>query len=311
MESHKMKKISIFVPTYNAGKLSTDFFSALYRETMGQDNIQVIIVDSGSTDGTLIEAQKYSFSIHSILSSEFNHGGTRNKVLELNNDGEIFIFLTQDALLEPNAISEIVKCFDNNQIVAAYGRQLPHNDATAIAQHARYFNYKSLDYVSNLSDVSSMGIKTVFMSNSFSAYRASVFKELGGFPSHTILCEDMFFAAKAVLAGYSIHYCSKAMVKHSHNYSAIEEFKRYFDIGVFHCCEPWIKENFGGAGGEGSRFILSELRYLIKKSPLLIFKAMINNFAKILGYKMGLNYKRLPKNWLRSLCMHKNYFKNI
>lgn len=304
-----MKKISIFVPTYNAGKLSSDFFSALYREARGQDNIQVIIVDSGSTDDTLMEAGKYGFDIYSIPSSEFNHGGTRNKILELSDDSEIFIFLTQDALLEPNAIVEIVKCFDDHQIAAAYGRQIPHNNATAIAQHARYFNYKSFDYVSNLSDVPSMGIKTVFMSNSFSAYRASVFKELGGFPSHTILSEDMFFAAKAVLAGYSIHYCSKAMVKHSHNYSAIEEFKRYFDIGVFHCSEPWIKENFGGAGSEGRRFIISELQYLIRNNPLLIFRAMINNVGKILGYKMGLNYKRIPKRLLMSLCMHKNYFK--
>lgn len=306
-----MKNISVFVPVYNAGNLAVRFFSSLYREIKEKDNIQIIIVDSGSTDNTLTEVKKYGFDIHSISSSEFNHGGTRNKIIELSNNSEIFIFLTQDALLEPNAISEIVKCFDNEQVASAYGRQLPHDDANAIAQHARYFNYKSFDYISKLSDAPTMGIKTVFMSNSFSAYRASIFRELGGFPSHTILCEDMFFAAKAVLAGYSIHYCSKAVVKHSHNYSALEEFKRYFDIGVFHCCEPWIKENFGGAGGEGSKFILSELKFLIKESPLLIFKAMVNNVAKILGYKMGLNYKKLPKKWLRSLCMHKNYFKNL
>lgn len=95
------------------------------------------------------------------------------------------------------------------------------------------------------------GVKTVFMSNSFSAYRIDVLQQLGGFPSDTILCEDMYFTAKAVLAGYKVAYVSEAVVRHSHNYSAVEEFKRYFDIGVFHADEPWIREKFGGAGGEG------------------------------------------------------------
>ena len=92
-----------------------------------------------------------------------------------------------------------------------------------------------------------MGLKTVFMSNSFSAYR--------------------FYTAKAILAGYKVAYVSNAIVRHSHNYTAIEEFKRYFDIGVFHCKESWIREKIGGAGGEGKKFIISELIFLLKNAP--------------------------------------------
>ena len=72
------------------------------------------------------------------------------------------------------------------------------------------------------------------MSNSFSAYRISAFEKLGGFPSNTILCEDMYFTAKAVKAGFKVAYTTNAVVRHSHNYTPMEEFKRYFDIGVFH-----------------------------------------------------------------------------
>lgn len=304
-----MKRISVFIPTYNAGKLAEKFFSNLYNEIKENSNIEVIIVDSGSKDCTIENAKHYGFIIYNICSSEFNHGGTRNKILELNNNSDIFIFLTQDALLQQGAISEIVRCFDNNKIAAVYGRQIPHDDANPIAQHARLFNYKAQGYISNIDTVSKMGIKTVFMSNSFAAYRASTFKELGGFPSHTILCEDMFFAAKAVLAGYSIQYCSSAIVKHSHNYTAREEFRRYFDIGVFHASESWIKENFGGAGNEGKKFIISELNYLSRNNPLFIFQALLNNMAKLLGYKLGLNFKKLPKFCSKYFCMHKNYFK--
>lgn len=59
----------------------------------------------------------------------------------------------------------------------------------------------------------------------------------------------MYFAAQAVITGYKVAYVSEARVRHSHNYSVMEEFKRYFDIGVFHCEQPWIRDKFGGAGG--------------------------------------------------------------
>ncbi|WP_159333845.1 glycosyltransferase family 2 protein, partial [Klebsiella pneumoniae] len=107
-------------------------------------------------------------------------------------------------------------------------------DANPLAQHARAFNYPDKGYIASKSSIPKMGLKTAFMSNSFSAYRLSVFKKIGGFPSNTILCEDMFYTAKAILAGYKVAYVPEAKVHHSHNYSPSEEFKRYFDIGVFH-----------------------------------------------------------------------------
>ena len=147
------------------------------------------------------------------------------------------------------------------------------------------------------------------MSNSFSAYRLSVFKELGGFPSNTILCEDMYFTAKAVLTGYSVAYVPDAEVLHSHNYTPVEEFKRYFDIGVFHTDEPWIRENFGGAGGEGKKFIISEFSYLIKNAPLWVLLASVNNFMKFLGYKLGQKYKIFPHKIVSLFSMHKGYWR--
>ncbi|VFS57870.1 Uncharacterised protein [Raoultella planticola] len=205
-------------------------------------------------------------------------------------------------------LRKIISVFSDTSIACAYGRQLPHTDANPLAQHARKYSYPEKGYVCGKDDIPQMGLKTVFMSNSFSAYRLSTFKELGGFPSNTILCEDMFFTAKAVLSGYKVAYVAKAVVQHSHNYTPSEEFKRYFDIGVFHKDEPWIRENMGGAGGEGKRFILSEIKFLLKRAPHWLPISCINNFMKILGYKLGQQYEKLPKKMIKSFSMHKRYW---
>ncbi|EHD22420.1 MULTISPECIES: glycosyltransferase [Brenneria] len=300
-------KYFVAIPTYNGG----DVWKVVAEKikSYGPDELYVQIIDSGSEDGTAEIAKGLGFDTMNIDAKDFNHGGTRNQAVKVNADRfDIVIFLTQDAIPESGFIERIVSVFDDPGVACAYGRQLPHLDANPLAQHARYFNYPGQSHIYSISDSKKMGLKTVFMSNSFSAYRIDVLQQLGGFPSDTILCEDMYFTAKAVLAGYKVAYVSEAVVRHSHNYSAVEEFKRYFDIGVFHADEPWIREKFGGAGGEGKKFIFSELRFLLKHGIAYIPFAFINNFMKIAGYKLGQKYKRIPSVLVKNFSMHKRYW---
>jgi rhamnosyltransferase len=162
-----------------------------------------------------------------------------------------------------------------------------------------------------MSDSPKFGIKTAFISNSFAAYRRTALLSVGGFPSNTILSEDTYVAAKMLLAGWKIAYCADAMVYHSHNYGFIEEFKRYFDIGVFHAREPWIRQAFGQAEGEGMRYVRSELKYLWSKDYKLIPSAILRTILKLLGYKLGFMEQKIPM-WLKvHLSMNKQYWNKV
>ncbi|HBP78237.1 MAG TPA: rhamnosyltransferase, partial [Halomonas sp.] len=72
-----------------------------------------------------------------------------------------------------------------------------------------------------------------------------------------ILSEDMMAGARLLQQGWKLAYCADACVQHSHNYSLSAEFKRYFDVGVFHHQEQWLLAWLGKAEGEGKRFVLS------------------------------------------------------
>ena len=135
---------------------------------------------------------------------------------------------TQDAA----ALQALVAALDDPQAAAAYGRQLPHPDATPVAAHARLFNYPDASHTRRWSDAAEFGIKTCFLSNSFAAYRVQALREVGGFPANVILGEDMHLAARLLQAGYAIRYQAQAKVYHSHNYSWLAEFRRYFDVSV-------------------------------------------------------------------------------
>lgn len=226
-------------------------------------------------------------------------------------DADIILFLTQDAILaDSEVLSKLVACFSNSEIGAAYGRQLPHVNATPLEAHARLFNYTAESRVKSLKDASELGIKTAFISNSFTAYRRSALMSIGGFPSNTILSEDTYVAAKMLLNGWKIAYCAEAEVYHSHNYSFFQEFKRYFDIVVFQSREAWIRERFGQAEGEGLRYIISEIKYLWKHNHTSLFPSFcIRTILKYIGYKLGLWEAKIPIAVKRYISMHKGYWK--
>lgn len=302
-------KFFIAIPTYNGGQIWQQTVNSIKK--YAPRNTFVQIIDSGSSDNTVELARNADFDVINITSNEFNHGGTRNQlVYENSKEFDVVIFLTQDAIPQANFVENIITAFNDPLVACAYGRQYPHSDASYIARHARKFNYPSNSHISTRASAEVMGLKSVFMSNSFSAYRISTFKELGGFPKNTILCEDMFFAAKALSAGYKSAYVANATVAHSHNYSVMDEFKRYFDIGVFHENQSWIKKTFGGAGNEGKKFIFSEFIFLLKKRPYLIPKALLANVCKLIGYRLGGMYKKLPISIILKVSMHKRYWKS-
>ena len=301
-------KFSVIIPTYNGGSIWLESAKSISEQSIKPDAVYVI--DSSSKDNTVAIAESYDFRIKVIPSSIFNHGGTRNDAVKDLSESDVLIFMTQDAILNSDdAFEKMLACFIHDENVAAVcGRQLPHNDANSLAKHARFFNYPDKSEIKSKKDISNLGIKTAFMSNSFSAYRTRVFNELGGVPDNTILSEDMYLAAKMILAGYKVVYSSEACVRHSHNYTPLQEFKRYFDIGVFHADNKFIMQYFGGAGGEGMKYVISEIKYLLKNAPLLIPKSFCTIGMKFIGFKLGLSYRSLPKFMIRSFSMHERFW---
>ena len=300
--------VGIVIPTYNGGLLWKKVVQALQAQRADFD--KVLVIDSGSTDNTVMIAQQAEFVVEKIPSSEFDYGSTRNLCVN-KIDCDIVVFLTQDAIPADNAISLITKVFDNDRIAVAYGRQLPHDDATPISEHARLFNYGKEGYIYELCDKDKHGIRTVFASNSFSAYNKKLFIGMGGFCCDSG-SEDMHFAAKALLSGYKVCYAAEATCQHSHNYSSVQIFNRYFDVGVFHKNHAWISNTFGKPKKEGIKFVLSELSFLWKKRNLpWIPIAFINNFFKLLGYSMGLKYKMLPRKLVVYFSAYKSQWSNV
>lgn len=301
--------VNVYIPTLNAGGRWAEVVNMLRAQTYPV--AKVIIIDSGSTDDTLAKDYVDGFQVINIDKKDFDHGGTRHMAVQQFPDADIYLFITQDAILaDARVIENMINAFqDNPKLGMAYGRQLPHKGAKELESHARLFNYPAVSQVRSLADAPQFGIKTISCSNSFAAYRATAYWEVAGFPSGTIMGEDVVIAGQMLLKGWQKAYLADAPVYHSHDYTLGEEFRRYFDIGVFHATNPWIFDHFGRAESEGLKYLKSETNFLLRKNMLLLPKALASNFAKWLGYKLGLRHKTMPVGLNSRFSMHRAYWK--
>lgn len=297
----------IVVPVLNGGEIWRSCVRALCAQV--PQPVHILVVDSGSTDGSDELSLQAGFDVVRIDKREFDHGGTRKMAAERLGKQDVVVFLTQDAVLaSTDAIKKLVAAFDDTRVSVAYGRQLPRVGAGPFEAHARHFNYPAKSDVRVLESRRSLGIKAAFSSNSFAAYRSEALAAVGGFPSKLILAEDMVVTARMLLAGGKSAYVADARVYHSHDYTALQEFHRYFDIGVLHRDQSWLLDTFGRPEGEGIRFVRSEMQYLLKHAPRLLPVALLRNAMKFLGYKLGKYSPMLPQSINRRLSMHSAYW---
>ena len=293
--------ISIIIPTYEASKHLGLLLESISSQTV--KDFELIVIDSSSSDSTLDIAKSYNAKTTVIDQSEFDHGRTRTLAAE-QAKGEILVYFTQDAKpCDRIAIEKLIKPIEeDDQVAAAYGRQLPAPDSTVFAQHLRLFNYPDKSQMRQLSDCYKLGIKTAFLSNSFAAYRRSDLAAIGYFKDGLIFGEDTYATAKMLLKGKKIAYAADAKVFHSHNYTICQDFRRYFDMGVFHRSEDWLLKEFGKAEGQGIKYIKSEITFLVKRKRFDLFpEFVLRILAKYLGYKLGDQNIYFPR------CINKKF----
>jgi len=245
--------------------------------------------------------------ISHIDKKDFDHGASRNLGVS-KSKAKYFVCMTQDALPKDKALIEELISPMSDEIKLSYARQEPYKEASEIEKFTRSYNYPEVSAVKSEADKDIYGIKLYFCSNVCAAYERETFEKLGRFKEGLILNEDMIYAACVLKSGKKLMYSAAAVVYHSHDYSARQQFERNFDIAI---SQVMYKEYFEGlkSESEGIKLVKKTALHLIKKGKLLsVFKLVYISAAKYLGYKKGKNYPKLTKEQRIKCSMNKSYW---
>lgn len=204
------------------------------REINGKEiDLEIVIVDSGSTDGSfeyIIKLMNEENNIKLHRTRKFHHSITRNLGAKLAN-GDVLIFLNADAIpIGSDWLVNLIKPLGDN-IVASYSRQIPpmklHFETARLLM-----TYPPKDFI--ITKKNAMRVLSeygVIFSTVSGAIMRNIFFELEMFSKSVPINEDQEFALRLIENEYKIAYASKSRVLHAHFESYSGLFRRYFAFG--------------------------------------------------------------------------------
>lgn len=253
--------VTVAIPVRNGGELFAQVLRALARQTVAHE---LLICDSGSTDGSVDLARRHGARVIEIAPTRFNHGNTRNLLMR-EASGSHVALLTQDA--EPadeQWLQRLLSAFDlSPQVALVYGPYVPRAGASVGVriELEQWFASLSLDGVPRI-DLLAADERAIpatellgqrgFFTDANACIARSAWERV---PFRTVsYAEDRALAMDMLREGFAKVYAPDAAVLHSHRYSASQQLCRCFD--------EWrgLHEIYGWREPANPRHLLMQLR---------------------------------------------------
>ncbi len=305
--------ISVIIPVRNGAADLARCLKAIGCQ-QDTDEVEIVVIDSGSTDGSAELARAAGARVHAIAPQTFNHGGTRNLGVSLAG-GDVVVFISQDAFPDGALwLSRLVGPLQNDVTLAGtYGRQIAHDDASPSERFFLDFLYGETAREQRATSAAGLSMSTTLFSNVNSAMRRQVFDEFP-FADDLIMSEDQDWARRVLLAGYSLKYVPDAAVRHSHPYTLEQAFRRFFDSGVSaeRAYLAGARPSATVLRREATRYARQELIWLWHRGHRrAIPYAVLYELVKFVGLQLGIRHRRLPIGLKRRLSALPVYWSGV
>jgi len=227
----KEMKISIVIPVKNGASTIRQCLERIFHQQT-DFSFEVIIIDSGSTDGTADILKEFNVRVHHIEPEEFNHGETRNLGVRLSS-APIIVFTVQDAIPQHDYwLKTLIRHFEYPEVEAICGQQIVMKDLKR--NPLQWFKPAGnpeifLHTVPNFDDLpAKKQLEYCRWDNVNSAYRRSALLEV---PFRSVAFgEDMIWAKDALRKRMTLVYDYHARVVHYHHQDFHFYFRRQYII---------------------------------------------------------------------------------
>jgi rhamnosyltransferase len=307
-------KASVIIPTKNPGHLFKQVLAAVLSQST-DFLYEVIVIDSGSTDGTVDYVKGHKdprIYLHQIEPSSFGHGRTRNLAVSMSS-GEYAVLITHDAMPSNEfwLVNMVAIADSDPQIAGVFGRHIAYPDADPFTKrelemHFAGFDAWQLVSLDNPERYSNdQGYRQVlhFFSDNNALIRRSMWIE-HPYPD-VDFAEDQIWAQKIIEAGYKKAYARDGVVFHSHTYTLLERLQRSFDEAYA------FRRLFGYVLSTSLRSLLLSWLALTKRDIVYAWQdhllrshtkavliAPFDNFMRLAGHYLGSRGDHLPE-WMR------------
>jgi glycosyltransferase involved in cell wall biosynthesis len=208
-------RLSIVIRCYNEERHIGRLLFGISQQTIR--DVEIIVVDSGSTDSSLSIANQYPVKVVTIESAEFSFGrslniGYQHATHDIVVNASAHVYPLYETWLE-----KLTAPFANPEVALTYGMQRG-NQVTKLSEH-QIFQQLFPDQAESVP-------APPFCNNANAAVRKSIWDKFN-FDEKLTGLEDIAWAKRATESGYKIEYVPEARIIHVHEEDKKQIYNRY------------------------------------------------------------------------------------
>jgi glycosyltransferase involved in cell wall biosynthesis len=208
-------RCSIVIRAYNEEKHIGRLLTGIMQQTI--KDVEIILVDSGSTDRTLAIASQYPVRILHIQPEEFTFGRSLNRGISAAKGDLIVIASAHVYPVYPDWLARLLEPFEDPKVAVTYGKQRGPESSKFSEQQLFHRWYP---------DHSDPRQAHPFCNNANAAIRRSLW-ERRPYDETLSGLEDLDWAVWAMDQGYAVAYVAEAEMIHVHNETPRGVYNRY------------------------------------------------------------------------------------
>jgi GT2 family glycosyltransferase len=309
--------VTVAIPVLDGGPLLERALAAVAAQRVDRD-VEVLVADSGSTDGSRMLVESRGARVIDVPHGEFSHGGTRNLLVSESNASHV-AFLTQDAVpADDRWLARLLEGFQlADDVGLVFGPYRPRADASAMVRRELDLWFRSfapdgrprIDRAGDSAGDESAARRAAFFTDANGCVARTAWERV---PFRTVAyAEDQALAHDMLAAGWAKVFQPAAVVEHSHDYSPSELLRRSFD--------EWraLREVHGHVAHPGvtriplvvQRELRDDLRFMrsegatrprrLASAP----RAVVHHAARAVGAALGSRADALPARVRRVLSL--------
>lgn len=224
-------RVSVVTVTYNPGRYLAGFLSSVNECDQSEIDLELIVVDNGSTDGTVEWLREHRADISLIINDENNYARALNKALEAAR-GEYIVITNNDAEVESAWLKGLLSVMRKDERIGAVQSKLLFADGRGVnsagVEEIESFYFADIGWGQADGNRFATPVQRDYVSGGSVMFRRACLEDVGAWDERLLMyMEDIDYSIRCRQRGWALWYGPESVVRHHYHGSASEALCEY------------------------------------------------------------------------------------
>ncbi len=227
-----MKPVSVITVTYNAGDFLEPFFASLLAaDTTGID-LEVLVIDNGSTDGT-VDLVRDRFGQFTLLQNDENNYARALNLGISRAKGDFIVITNNDATVDPGWLQGFLDVMDMDQDIGAVQSKIYFEGSGKInstgVQEVEHYYFADIGFEEDDGPDYAEPARRDYVTGGSVMFRHACLEDVGPWDEEFIMfMEDVDYSQRCRARDWQLWYSPSSVIHHQYHGSSSQAMCEFF-----------------------------------------------------------------------------------